>query len=89
MINYSPFDRSRRVLTLLVVFDFDRTYICRKNSKNMEDKKMSAFKELSRKLRLLIDSGGIFAKKKLIIPSLSDTLIFTYLIFIKAFTVPY
>ena len=35
MIFYTPFDtlytRSRRVLTLFVVFDIEQTYICKKN----------------------------------------------------------
>ena len=31
-IIYTPFERSRRVLTLFFVLDFDQTYICRKNT---------------------------------------------------------
>ncbi len=40
MIFYTPFERSRQVLTLFVVFDIDQTFICRKNLKNMENKKI-------------------------------------------------
>ena len=43
MIIYTPFERSRRVLTSFVVFDFDQTYICRKFSKTRKTKKKFRF----------------------------------------------
>ena len=41
MIIYTPFERSWRVLTLFVVFDFDQTCICRKIKKTWKTKKVS------------------------------------------------
>ena len=61
MIIYTPFERSRRLLKLFVVFDFDQTYICIKNSKNME-KKVS-FQAFSGTFRLLVNSAGILQQK--------------------------
>ena len=43
IIIYTPFERSRRVVTVFVVFDIDQTYICRKNQKTWVTKKSSAF----------------------------------------------
>ena len=56
MIIYATFERSRRVLTLFIVFDFDQTNICRKISKDKEKTKKSS----AGTFRLLVNFGGIF-----------------------------
>ena len=69
MIVYTTFEISRRVLTLFVVFDFDQTYICRKNKKNMENKKTfrflgtfmeQSFSKFRRNEKKSKNFGGIF-----------------------------
>ena len=35
LIIYTPFEISRSILTLFVVFEFDQKYNCKKYSKNM------------------------------------------------------
>ena len=54
-------DLGEYVLSLFVFFYFGQTYICRKNSKNMENiKKVPLFRDFHGTFRLLENSGGIF-----------------------------
>ena len=42
---YAPFERSRRLFTLIVVFDIDQTYICKKIQKTWKTKKVPLFRD--------------------------------------------
>ena len=64
LIIYTAFERSRRVLSLFVVFDFDTE----KTQKARKTKNVPLFRDFHGTFRLLVNSGGIFLQKSRKIP---------------------